>query len=295
MQDMSRSLHGILSRIDAGSQQLSQASDCLLQVSEQASQSARVQSLEAGGTAEAMQQVNASLERVVLHTQSTLQSAQAARSGYETGERDVQAVAVQTRQLTVKMDSATQAMQRLEAESLRIGTVLEVIHTLAAQTNLLALNAAIEAARAGEQGRGFSVVADEVRHLANRTQEAAAQIGTLTESLQCQTQDAVIGIADARDQAVFAQQLSADASTALAQVAQQLAIMHGLNQQIAAATEEQCQIAQVVGRSMLNVRETAQQNEISNDQMAAASRDMQRLGEEMRSILGYFRLDQRTD
>jgi methyl-accepting chemotaxis protein len=237
-----------------------------------------------------MEQVNATLAQVAQHTERSLQSAGAARSGYEAGERDVAAVAAQSRELTGQMDGASQTMRRLDEESGRIAGVLDVIHALAEQTNLLALNAAIEAARAGEQGRGFSVVADEVRHLANRTQEAAAQIGTMTQSLQRQTKGAVLDIETAREQARLTQQLSAQASVALAQVADNVSIMHRLNQQIASATQEQCLVAQAVGLSMLKVRETCLRNLSSNQQLGSASKDMERLGQELHGILQFFRL-----
>ncbi|WP_412548672.1 methyl-accepting chemotaxis protein [Pseudomonas sp. MWU13-2105] len=290
MQGMTRSLHEIMSRIGQGSHRLTLACGELSSATAAAERGAREQSREADSTAAAMQQVNASLVQVALHTERTLQSADAARSGYESGERDVAAVALQSRELTGQMEGASQTMRRLDEESGRIAGVLEVIHALAEQTNLLALNAAIEAARAGEQGRGFSVVADEVRHLANRTQEAAAQIGTMTQSLQCQTKGAVQDIEIAREQALLNQQLSAQASVALAQVADNLCIMHGLNQQIAHATQEQCQVAQGVGLSMLKVRETCERNLSSNQQLGSASKDMERLGQELHDILQFFRL-----
>ncbi len=290
MQGMTRSLHDIMSRIDQGSRRLTLACGELSSATDAAEQGAREQSREAESTSAAMEQVNATLAQVAQHTERSLQSAEAARSGYEAGERDVAAVAAQSRELTGQMDGASQTMRRLDEESGRIAGVLDVIHALAEQTNLLALNAAIEAARAGEQGRGFSVVADEVRHLANRTQEAAAQIGTMTQSLQRQTKGAVQDIETAREQAQLTRQLSAQASVALALVADNVSIMHRLNQQIASATQEQCQVAQAVGLSMLNVRETCLRNLSSNQQLGSASKDMERLGQELHGILQFFRL-----
>ncbi|MCK9802270.1 methyl-accepting chemotaxis protein, partial [Pseudomonas sp. MAFF 302030] len=161
MQGMTRSLHQIMSRIDQGSRRLTLACGELSTATAAAEQGAREQSREADSTAAAMEQVNASLAQVARHTEHSLQSAQAARSGYEAGERDVAAVALQSRELTGQMDSASQAMQRLDEESGRIAGVLAVIHALAEQTNLAGAECGHRAPGPVEKGRGFSVVADE--------------------------------------------------------------------------------------------------------------------------------------
>jgi methyl-accepting chemotaxis protein len=102
--------------------------------------------------------------------------------------RTGQSTMLETRQsmkeLSQSVDAAETSIIKVAADSENIGGILEVIRGIADQTNLLALNAAIEAARAGEQGRGFAVVADEVRTLAQRTQEATGEINEMVTALQ---------------------------------------------------------------------------------------------------------------
>ena len=101
--------------------------------------------------------------------------------------------------LAVNVDSMSEDAEKLQAETARIGSVLDVIKGIAEQTNLLALNAAIEAARAGEQGRGFAVVADEVRALAHRTQESTVEIQEMVEVLQARAKGTVEAMARGRE------------------------------------------------------------------------------------------------
>lgn len=111
--------------------------------------------------------------------------------GSASGMNSVNTVMAEVSGLTNEVGRATQVIQQLESDSSNIGTVLVLIRDIAEQTNLLALNAAIEAARAGEHGRGFAVVADEVRVLAGKTQQATTEIQTIIEELQQRARSAV--------------------------------------------------------------------------------------------------------
>jgi methyl-accepting chemotaxis protein len=141
----------------------------------------------------------------------------------------------------------------LQTECSNIGSVLDVIRGIADQTNLLALNAAIEAARAGEQGRGFAVVADEVRALAHRTQEATVEIQSMVEGLQEKSTNAVMAISRGQELTQDSLTHSAEVVEALSQIGQVFNEVNGLTSQIASGTEQQQQSTASVSTNMTEV------------------------------------------
>jgi len=141
----------------------------------------------------------------------------------------------------------------LQTECSNIGSVLDVIRGIADQTNLLALNAAIEAARAGEQGRGFAVVADEVRALAHRTQEATVEIHSMVEGLQEKSTNAVTAISRGQELTQDSLIHSAEVVEALEQIGQVFNEVNALTSQIASGTEEQQQSTSSVNANMTEV------------------------------------------
>ena len=141
----------------------------------------------------------------------------------------------------------------LQTECSNIGSVLDVIRGIADQTNLLALNAAIEAARAGEQGRGFAVVADEVRALAHRTQEATVEIQSMVEGLQEKSTNAVTAISRGQKLTKDSLTHSAEVVEALQQIGQVFNEVNTLTSQIASGTEQQQQSTSSVSTNMAEV------------------------------------------
>ncbi|WP_372239697.1 methyl-accepting chemotaxis protein [Pseudomonas sp. 8Z] len=196
----------------------------------------------------------------------------------------------QIESLAGEMVRSTEAMDLLQRESEKIGSVMDVIKAVADQTNLLALNAAIEAARAGEAGRGFAVVADEVRNLARRTQQSTEEIETLIGALQRGTQQVANVLQESRSLTEGSVGLARKAGEALVVINQKVSNIQSMNQQIAAAAEQQGAVAEEIGRSVVSVRDVAEQTAEASEETAASSVELARLGGHLQSLVNRFRV-----
>ncbi|HEJ4101363.1 nitrate chemoreceptor McpN, partial [Pseudomonas aeruginosa] len=239
--------------------------------------------------ATAMNEMSATVAEVARHANHAAHSTRDAAALAHEGRRLVEHASSQTGALAEELEQTALALNTLHQHAGSVGQVLTVISSIAEQTNLLALNAAIEAARAGEAGRGFAVVADEVRSLANRTQQSTQEIQGLIEQLQDGANDAVAAM---RGSASHAQSNLAEADSAaqaLGRIVATVEELDGLNQQIATAAEEQSQVAQDIDRNITNVSGLSEQ---AHEGTAAVLSANQRVKEHMaglRVVLGRFR------
>ncbi|MEP3350791.1 MAG: methyl-accepting chemotaxis protein [Marinomonas sp.] len=158
-------------------------------------------------------------------------------------------------EMAIEVSKTSNDLEALAEETENIGTVLEAIQGIAEQTNLLALNAAIEAARAGETGRGFAVVADEVRTLAQRTQEATVSIQALIEKLQLGAKEAVSSMLAGNQKTEECLKYSNETVSIFNEAFEAVNSISDLNIQIAAAVEEQSQVAKDIHKSVDNIQE----------------------------------------
>ncbi|WP_457933583.1 methyl-accepting chemotaxis protein [Pseudomonas sp. SA195] len=231
----------------------------------------------------------ATVQEVAQNAEQASLAAREADQQARQGDLVVQEAIGQIGSLSGEVEHSAQAIEELNNESGRIGTVLEVIRAVAEQTNLLALNAAIEAARAGEQGRGFAVVADEVRALARRTHDSTEEIEGLIGNLQRVAQKAVEQMQTSRDLTQHTVDLANEAGSALGRITESVSTIEQMNQQIAAAAEQQSAVAENISESVTRVRDIGEQSASGSEQTAAASAELARLGVELQGLVARFR------
>lgn len=174
-----------------------------------------------------------------------------AKQGVQTMHQAISTINATSEQIA----NTAEVVRKLEEDTKSVGTVLDVIKGIAEQTNLLALNAAIEAARAGEQGRGFAVVADEVRTLAQRTQESTAEIHTIIENVQNGAQNAVSAIETGQSRTESSVSQVNDAGEKIDNISNSVQHILGTNEQIAQAAQEQSSVAEDISRTVNEITE----------------------------------------
>ncbi len=289
MYAMTESLRGLIGRIGGGVGQIAAAAEQLSAVTAQTSIGVQKQREETDQVATAMHQMAATVQEVAQNAEQASLAARQADQQARQGDLVVQEAIGQIGNLSGEVEHSAQAIEELNAESGRIGSVLEVIRAVAEQTNLLALNAAIEAARAGEQGRGFAVVADEVRALARRTHDSTEEIESLIGNLQQVAQKAVEQMQTSRDLTQRTVELASEAGIALGRITESVSTIEQMNQQIAAASEEQSAVAENISESVTRVRDIGEQSASGSEQTASASAELARLGIELQGLVARFR------
>ncbi|ATV19761.1 methyl-accepting chemotaxis protein [Pseudomonas syringae pv. actinidiae] len=290
IQRMGSTLRELIGGIRDSVVQIASAAEELSAVTEQTSAGVNSQKVETDQVATAMHEMSATVAEVARNAEQASQAASNADREARDGDKVVGEAIAQIERLANEVGRSADAMGLLEQESDKIGKVMDVIKAVAEQTNLLALNAAIEAARAGEAGRGFAVVADEVRGLAQRTQQSTVEIETLVAALQSGTRQVSSIMLSSRELTVSSVQLSRQAGTSLGSITQTVSNIQAMNQQIAAAAEEQSAVAEEISRSIVNVRDVSEQTASASEETAASSVELARLGGQLQTMVSHFRI-----
>ncbi|MGM0593410.1 MAG: HAMP domain-containing methyl-accepting chemotaxis protein, partial [Pseudomonadota bacterium] len=239
--------------------------------------------------ATAMNEMVATAQEMVDNAAMAADATQQADSEAQSGSQVVSGTVGSINDLAGAVERAASVIQRLEADSEQIGTVLDVIRGIAEQTNLLALNAAIEAARAGEQGRGFAVVADEVRNLASRTQSSTQEIHDMIDKLQTGAREAVQVMSEGREQAQDSVQQAARAGESLQAITEAVVRIREMNHHIAEAAQQQGEVAEEINRNLSNITQVAEQTSQGTESLERASGELGGLSRQLQSLVGHFR------
>lgn len=240
--------------------------------------------------ASAIHQMTLTIHEVAQHSAEAAHTANTATAESRTGEKEVTATINSIGELSEQIDESSRVIDQLSSDTQQIGTVLDVIESIAEQTNLLALNAAIEAARAGEHGRGFAVVADEVRALASRSHSSTCDIHSLIENMRSSASGAVSVIAKGRMKAEESVLQAKRAGESLTRINVSVDGINAMNTHIASATEEQSAVANEISRNFISIKELAELAEISSSSITSASTQLTETAEQLREIVGKFHL-----
>ncbi|MFA7259634.1 MAG: methyl-accepting chemotaxis protein [Aeromonas bestiarum] len=260
------------------------------QVAERTSAGMQAQYQEVDLVATAFEELSATAQQVAGNANSAVAAANQADTSAQEGKYVVADTQEAMRKLMAVISDAKPVVERLSANSENINDILVVIQGIAEQTNLLALNAAIEAARAGEQGRGFAVVADEVRNLAGRTQNAIVEIQTLIGQLQSGTQAVVKAIMTGHSQADVTLTKVDLSVSVLEQIIHAVATIHQMNEQIARAAQEQSGVADEINRNVSNIRDVSHTIRAEAATSAENGRELSALADKQQQLVGQFKV-----
>ncbi len=264
----------IIKEMHASSTQLASASEELSASSVQIVKGADAQSARASQVATASQEMSATIMDVAKNATAVAEAARQANSAAQNGGDIVIKTIESMNGIARNAQESSVVIEALGSRSHEIGKIIAVIDDIADQTNLLALNAAIEAARAGEQGRGFAVVADEVRKLAERTQKATKEIGSMIKAIQSENSKALGSMAEEVKVVEIGVAHAKDAGEALKKIIAEVETVNLMIQQIATAVEEQSTTADQISGDIENVAAVTKETSTGAQEIAKASEEI---------------------
>lgn len=209
----------------------------------------------------------------------------ATRNGKEVIARSTSGV----NKLGSSIQNSSKAIQELEKETVNINNILSTIQQIAEQTNLLALNAAIEAARAGEQGRGFAVVADEVRHLAKRTQDSTGEINNILNLLVSRIKEVTLSMNQSLVESEGAIALSGEVLAAFESIEGKVQMIRDMTMQIATATEEQHLVTEEINQNIVTINDAVAQISAQAAEVENYAEEQSALSGELKQLVDRFR------
>ena len=240
--------------------------------------------------ATAMSEMTSTVQTVAEHAQSASSLTEQASGQALTGQKFVQGSVSKMSELSSDIAASAAAVNQVEERVDSIGSVVGTIQGISEQTNLLALNAAIEAARAGEAGRGFAVVADEVRNLAQRTQQATVEIQDMISHLQSSANSAVELMEKSVVEVAEGVDLVTNAGSELDGIVSQVNQINDMNFQIATAAGQQSSVAEEMSVNLTNVRELVEASVVVVGELLETSQLMETNAQELDGKIKQFKV-----
>ncbi|EHJ9982541.1 methyl-accepting chemotaxis protein [Vibrio parahaemolyticus] len=276
-----RQLHDVIQMQINASDELATLTEVMTLSMSETKESAQEEFNEIDQLATAMSEMSSTVQTVADHAQTASSLTEQASTQAVTGQQFLQSTVAKMSELSSDIASSAQAVNQVEERVESIGSVVGTIQGISEQTNLLALNAAIEAARAGEAGRGFAVVADEVRNLAQRTQQATVEIQEMITQLQASATSAVDLMEKSVVEAAEGVELVSNAGSELDGIVAQVTQINDMNFQIATASGQQSSVAEEMSQNLTNVRELVKASVVVVTELLETSEMMQSNAEEL--------------
>ncbi|HHX8289766.1 TPA: methyl-accepting chemotaxis protein [Vibrio diabolicus] len=270
-----RQLHDVIQMQINASDELSTLTEVMTLSMSETKESAQEEFNEIDQLATAMSEMSSTVQTVAEHAQTASSLTEQASAQAISGQQFLQSTMAKMSELSSDIASSAQAVNQVEERVESIGSVVGTIQGISEQTNLLALNAAIEAARAGEAGRGFAVVADEVRNLAQRTQQATVEIQEMIAQLQTSAESAVELMEKSVVEAADGNELVSNAGSELDGIVGQVTKINDMNFQIATASGQQSSVAEEMSQNLTNVRELVEASVVVVTELLETSEMMQ--------------------
>ncbi|MCF7478052.1 methyl-accepting chemotaxis protein [Vibrio sp. J2-4] len=270
-----RQLYDVIQMQINASDELSTLTEVMTLSMSETKESAQEEFNEIDQLATAMSEMSSTVQTVAEHAQTASSLTEQASAQAISGQQFLQSTMAKMSELSSDIASSAQAVNQVEERVESIGSVVGTIQGISEQTNLLALNAAIEAARAGEAGRGFAVVADEVRNLAQRTQQATVEIQEMIAQLQTSAESAVELMEKSVVEAADGNELVSNAGSELDGIVGQVTQINDMNFQIATASGQQSSVAEEMSQNLTNVRELVEASVVVVTELLETSEMMQ--------------------
>jgi methyl-accepting chemotaxis protein len=290
LNSMTSMLNSSMGQVQSSSFSLSESAEQLSKSTDQVAQNIAGQQSQTEHIAASMTEMSATVRDIAQNAELLALEVSNADHETQTGSKIISSTINAINSLADGVGTASTAVASLETSSKEIGSILNVIKEVAEQTNLLALNAAIEAARAGEHGRGFAVVADEVRSLANRTQQSAEQIQQMVNTLQQNTREATTVMSREKQKAEEVSVHTQEATASIQKIVESMNKIGDMSTQVATAAEEQGAVSEEISRNVSTVADFSHSNMSTTKQVSEASAHLAKLAVDLEHIVRLFKV-----